>query len=217
MIKPFEIDYGEQSFMDGNYIDPKICDDIVNYCKANQHLSYNIDWSVKGHKQKKCIEYSVKALDFHHPFKNYREALQLCLQNYLKRWPKTNVAREFNILESFNIQFYLPDDGFYPWHSENMGKDDKERLRHLVFMTYLYDVDDGGTEFFYQKVTTPSKKGLTLIWPAHFTHMHRGQITKKPKAIITGWYSFVDNLELFGFPKPYNKKNNRSEEDGGKG
>jgi hypothetical protein len=33
-------------------------------------------------------------------------------------------------------------------------------------MTYLNDVDDGGTDFLYQKLTTPAKKGLTLIWPA---------------------------------------------------
>lgn len=58
-------------------------------------------------------------------------------------------------------------------------------------MTYLNDVQNGGTEFLYQKITTKAKKGLTLIWPSDFTHTHRGQICDKTKYIITGWFDFI--------------------------
>ena len=59
-------------------------------------------------------------------------------------------------------------------------------------MTYLNDVDDGGTEFLYQKITIPAKKGLTIVWPTQWTHTHRGQISHtKEKRIITGWYNFI--------------------------
>ena len=58
-------------------------------------------------------------------------------------------------------------------------------------MTFLNDVPDGGTEFMYQNITVPAKKGLTLIWPASYTHVHRGQISKNfEKYIITGWFSY---------------------------
>ena len=51
---------------------------------------------------------------------------------------------------------------------------------------------EGGTHFKYQKLTTPAKKGLTLIWPTDFTHVHSGQITKEhEKYIITGWFGFL--------------------------
>jgi hypothetical protein len=64
--------------------------------------------------------------------------------------------------------------------------------RVLVFMTYLNDVEDGGTIFKYQNITMPAKKGLTVIWPAHFSHVHKGQITNKgEKYIVTGWYNFI--------------------------
>ena len=60
-------------------------------------------------------------------------------------------------------------------------------------MTYLNDVDDGGTEFKYQNITTPAKKGLTLIWPTHWTHTHRGQVSNtKIKYITTGWFDFYE-------------------------
>ena len=37
-----------------------------------------------------------------------------------------------------------------------------------------------------------AEQGLTLIWPAGWTHNHRGRISKdKEKYIITGWFSFL--------------------------
>jgi hypothetical protein len=60
----------------------------------------------------------------------------------------------------------------------------------LVFMVYLNDLDDGGTEFMYQNHTEKAETGKLLIWPTDWTHYHRGQISNtKTKYIITGWYS----------------------------
>jgi hypothetical protein len=60
-------------------------------------------------------------------------------------------------------------------------------------MTYLNTVKDGGgTEFFHQKLTTSAEQGKTLIWPADWTHTHRGITSPtEEKYIITGWYSFI--------------------------
>ena len=59
-------------------------------------------------------------------------------------------------------------------------------------MTYLNDVPDGGTDFKYQKITCPAKKGLTILWPPDWHHTHKGQVSKKhDKYIITGWYSLL--------------------------
>jgi len=36
------------------------------------------------------------------------------------------------------------------------------------------------------------RKGLTLIWPADWTHHHRGVVSPtQEKYIITGWFSFT--------------------------
>jgi hypothetical protein len=60
-------------------------------------------------------------------------------------------------------------------------------------MTYLNDVtDDGETEFYYQQVKFQPKKGLTVIWPADWTHTHRGIASMtQDKYIVTGWYNFT--------------------------
>ena len=60
-------------------------------------------------------------------------------------------------------------------------------------MTYLNDVTDGGTEFKYQNITAPAKKGLTLIWPSDWTYTHKGGGPKDGyKFIATGWYVHDD-------------------------
>ena len=101
----------------------------------------------------------------------------------------TEYSYKNSTIEKYNIQKYKPGDGFYEWHCErNTGWFGK---RCLVFMTYLNDVTEGGTEFKYQKLKTDAKCGLTLIWPTDFTHMHRGVISKnETKYIITGWYGY---------------------------
>ena len=71
-----------------------------------------------------------------------------------------------------------------------MNKNDGDRF--LVFMTYLNDVKKGGTYFKYQNIKVPAKKGLTLIWPTDFTHIHKGIINMtKEKYIATGWIHFI--------------------------
>jgi hypothetical protein len=59
-------------------------------------------------------------------------------------------------------------------------------------MTYLNDVPNGGTDFYYYpELNLQAKKGLTIIWPSDWTHTHRGVISKThEKYIVTGWFSF---------------------------
>ena len=64
--------------------------------------------------------------------------------------------------------------------------------RCLVFMTYLNDVEKGGTFFPYQQRLVKAIKGKTLIFPSDWTHTHVGQISEtQEKTIVTGWYSYM--------------------------
>ena len=88
------------------------------------------------------------------------------------------------------IQYYKPGDGFYTWHVDASGSDGCDRA--FVYITYLNDVPNAGTEFFYQEYTVEAKKGNTVIFPAGLTHKHRGVISEEhEKYIITGWLWWV--------------------------
>jgi hypothetical protein len=105
------------------------------------------------------------------------------------------LAGSFYRYGTFNVQKYLKNSGGYPhWHSEIYPKDEAcEQLhRVLAFQFYLNDVTEGGeTEFYYQKRKVESKEGRLVIFPAGFTHTHRGNVSKSgDKYIITSWVMF---------------------------
>jgi prolyl 4-hydroxylase len=181
------------SFIGGWFIPKKTCNDLIKYFNKNKELQnpgrFGIDdkfYIDKEHKDSMDILIDNNNNDFE--INNYRNDLQQVLDLYQERYPEVRGLEKFN-LESFNIQKYPKKGGFKSWHTERSSK--KHSMRVLAFMTYLNDLEKGGTNFLYQKITTPSKKGLTLIWPVDFTHTHKSQICNKEKIITTGWFKFI--------------------------
>ena len=192
-----EHEFPYESFIGGWYMPEKLCDDIVNYFNLQKDKGLTTNGEVaKGHNPivdtniKDAEELMISPKNFDYPFGQYRKYLQDCLEKYGEKYDKLKDVEHFNINVPYNLQFYKKGGGFKIYHCERSGGNYSLR-RYLVFMTYLKDVDDGGTDFFYQKITSPAKKGLTLIWPVDWTHTHKGQISKtKEKMIVTGWYTF---------------------------
>ena len=140
---------------------------------------------------KESTDIMIQPEDTFEPFGEYRHHLQKCIEEYQKKYTSIGMYARFNIAQPYLIQHYPKGGGFKIWHFENAGYPQIIK-RKLVFMTYLNDAPNAGTEFKYQKLTTPCKKGLTLIWPAEFTHTHRGVISKThKKTIITGWFEVI--------------------------
>ena len=140
-------------------------------------------------KVKNSIDLSISHTNYDSPLNEYRSSLQSCLDDYCKTYKSIQGGAHFNVNVPYNIQYYPPGGGYKNLHYESVGRSTSDRV--LVFMTYLNDVPKAGTEFPYQKLTTPCKKGLTLIWPPGFTHPHKGVVNKtKEKYIVTGWFTY---------------------------
>jgi hypothetical protein len=81
-------------------------------------------------------------------------------------------------------------------HAERTSLETLHRV--FAWMTYLNDVDvkEGGSTFFsHYGLEVQPRKGLTLIWPAEWTHAHKGNLLNADsKYIITGWMHFPNNL-----------------------
>jgi hypothetical protein len=90
----------------------------------------------------------------------------------------------------FKIQKTKIGGGYHSWHYENGGRE--VCVRALVWMLYLNDVKEGGeTEFLYQHMRVQPKTGTLVIWPAGFTHTHRGNPPiSNDKYIVTGWLEY---------------------------
>jgi hypothetical protein len=90
----------------------------------------------------------------------------------------------------FKIQKTELRGGYHTWHYESNARNICNRL--LVWTIYLNDVEEGGeTEFLYQSMRVKPKQGTLVIWPAAFTHTHRGNPPlSNAKYIVTGWTEF---------------------------
>jgi hypothetical protein len=80
--------------------------------------------------------------------------------------------------------------GYHVWHCEHSSGDNANRL--MAYILYLNDVDEGGeTEFLYQHCRVKAKQGSVVLFPAGFTHTHRGNPPlSNEKYILTGWIEF---------------------------
>ena len=124
----------------------------------------------------------------------YLHAIHKCAEEYTHLYPHCVEGHSnWQANPVFNLQYYPPGNHYSVWHCENNG-DTRYSKRILAFMTYLNTVFKGGeTEFLYQDIKFSPTKGNTLIWPAYFTHTHRGiPAPIEDKFIITGWFEYVD-------------------------
>lgn len=180
------------NFIAGWYFtDHAICDKLITYHEnSNKHVGKNSEYGIIDESIKKSLDCH---LDDKSLFVEYQTNLQLCVNEYIKKYDFSNDYAAWSITQYINLQQYLPGMGFYKWHAERTCSHPSEATRHLVFMTYLNDVVSGGeTEFYYQKIKIQPKKGLTLIWPADWTFTHRGLTsTSETKYIATGWFNYI--------------------------
>lgn len=186
--------YPKKDFIGCYKMEDELIDAILQWKSNNMHLGKKTilknDPTAKK-PSKVCTEWDIGNDNRFYPWNHYVEALRNCFGAYFKTYDNSKTMGLPLSIEHYNLQHYKPGEGFYLWHKENNGFG-KSVFRHLVYMTYLTDTPDGGTEFQEQDLTVPCEKGVTLVWPAGWTHTHRGQISmQNEKTIVTGWLSFL--------------------------
>jgi len=111
-------------------------------------------------------------------------------------------SEKFSILKNCNIKAHeikmqeiSSGQGYHIWHHE---KDSSPRVirRCLTYMVYLNTLPDeanGETEFLYQQRRIKPVENTLVIWPADFTHPHRGNPVygEATKYIVTGWFEYT--------------------------
>ena len=122
--------------------------------------------------------------ELHH--KPLWENLNLAYNDYRKEYSLDQDVRSY----TWKMHKVLPRQGYHQWHCEH---DVNYPTRALVWMICLQAAEEGGeTEFLHQSKRIKLEKGGCLIWPAGFTHTHRGSPPLKgEKMYITGWFRVV--------------------------
>jgi hypothetical protein len=176
--------------------DVSVCDSLIEYFKSREDKNVGMTAGTVNTIIKRSTDIGIGEKEFkeREEVKNYLDQLQTVVEAYVEKYPYCDKNNPWGIIEPFNIQYYKPTEGYTAYHTERGTNVKPYCDRHLVFMTYLNDVDDQGeTHFIHQDIKYVPRKGLTLIWPADWTHTHCGiPSPTQEKYIITGWFTYLD-------------------------
>lgn len=175
--------------------DPKYCQTVIDrfedMVKHGQYISQ--DDITKNQDDRIFFDWA------YHSQRHYNVDPDICAYFYqtLNKYYKDHYAKKYNILgtcfqhtpKGMSVQRTGPHQGYHAWHCENADAATANRI--LAYTLYLNTIDNGGeTEYLYQGIKVKPEVGKLVIWPAYFTHPHRGNpIYNGYKYIVTGWYT----------------------------
>lgn len=121
----------------------------------------------------------------------FYDATQACFDAYSARF---SVLRDTPITgHTVKIQRTVPGGGYHIWHGEQSGGINAARvLTYMLYLNTLEPEEGGETEFLYQRLRLRPEENTMLVWPAAFTHAHRGNMVlgNRAKYVITGWFYY---------------------------
>ena len=179
-----------------------ICDELITYFESNTNKqNKGVSGAGENLDIKNSIDITISPKEIKLPgneaFDKYFSNLFSCYQDYTTQWPFLTGFTDDLQIGDFNLQRYQSGQHYQSIHTERSSLDTLHRI--FAWMTYLNDVDikEGGSTFFsHYDLEVQPKKGLTLIWPAEWTHAHKGNLLNADsKYIITGWIYFPNNFK----------------------
>lgn len=119
-----------------------------------------------------------------------RQQMQPAMDEYVSHFPGISNTPLMGI--AVKVQRTEPGGGFHQWHCEQASIEAARRA--LVWTIYLNDIEEGGeTEFLHQSKRVKPEAGKLSVFPAAFTHLHRGNPPlSQVKYIATGWWYISD-------------------------
>ena len=164
------------------------CDKLIEYFNKSPQAEGMLGGRIVDHTQKQSTELKDTLFSLHPLcFQLISSTLKEYTDKYVEKYTPLTYMKRWGVDDEFTLKkFEGEDEGFKAWHTEH-GIAFPKRI--LVWMFYLNDAQSG-TEFFHHP-NIESKKGRLVIWPAGWTHFHKGVTPNKGiKYIMSGWYSF---------------------------
>lgn len=169
-----------------NALPDSVCDQLITEFNAKKK-----HWRFTDNEVRKDYALQIELFQSMWPLRDQvEESLRAGFNSFCEKWEmKCHFSHVKN--PGYKMQMSTTGGGFTFWHSEQ-GSDEQMIGRFAVWMYYLNDDFEGGeTAFKFQNIKFKPKKGTLLIWPAGYTHMHRGEPNLVgTKYILTGWFRY---------------------------
>lgn len=184
-----------------NVYDDGFCNHMIEEFERLSSKGYagsrkNLEGSLSFQKKDESLFLNIKNLSLS-SFNNrnsldvFFDGLQRCFEEYTNEY---DILKHINLTASHvKMQKTPPGGGYHDWHCEQSSASDDQAGRVLVYILYLNTIEEkdaGETEFFYQRKRIRAVENTMVVWPAAYTHTHRGNLLfgEKNKYIITGWF-----------------------------
>lgn len=175
------------------------CDHLINEFERNHNLgaganrqnSEGANRHIKNDYQIFCNGKNINFEQFHGEDTQdiFFKGLQNCFDQYTKEF-STLRDLETNC-NHMKMQKTRSGGGYHVWHGEQGNGDSANRsLVYMLYLNTLPSESNGETEFLYQQRRINPIENTMVIWPAAFTHAHRGNPVygDSSKYIVTGWF-----------------------------
>ena len=178
-----------------NALSLKECDHIIDWFESNEEL-WNPGECGSGHNSE-VDKLTKDSTDISLKFDPNCEVTQVlysplkdATHDYIERYKIPTVVRGFANDPRYNLQRYLPGQGYFAEHCEH---DERDSPRILAWTLYLNDVTEGGETYYTRyDLRCESRAGRIVIFPAYWTHAHHGIVSNtQTKYIATGWFNLL--------------------------
>ncbi len=181
----------------------KVCKKIIDAYHHLDSLNETVSGKVGGVDHQAVINKAAKnsrdvELGAYHSYRDLLYEVNSYLQKAYniyreQHWQIDHYLSRHEVT-AWQIQRYVANEngGYHSFHIENSGAHNMRRV--MAYILYLNDIKEGGeTEFLHQAIRVKPETGKILIFPAYFTHVHRGNpvLSKEDKYIMTGWMEYV--------------------------
>ena len=170
------------------------CHAMIDYFENNPALQQN-GRSGAG-KDEKRLQNKEITIDVYSVNFGLTTPLNDVIEEYKTIYPAIDTyISSWQVYRWAQLMRYMAGDYYSREHCENSGSVTPDDCHTRVFgwMAFLNNIQEGGgTMFTQQNVIIKPREGDLYIWPAHWTHMHKGVVAPtETKYIITGWCNFI--------------------------
>jgi hypothetical protein len=171
-----------------NVLSSEECENFIQYI---EELEKN---SLLFQEKEKLHSINHKSINFSHHYnlsawswigEKYFPIIQSYVNDYIRTYSILSNSRY--LIYDVKSKKIPAGGGFHDWHFEST--DPISSSRTFVIQLYLNTINEGGeTEFLYLNKRINAKEGRLIIFPAGFTHTHRGNPPiNQTKYILSSW------------------------------
>ena len=187
-----------------NALTPPECKFIRDYHDSDDYLlsirqeGKTLGDTVQKHWKDSHDRYMAMYIDGAYQNNGVNNIIAKSIKEYIEKYkeenPELNLLDKWVIRDNYNLQKYSPGGGYHILHCENYNTG-KHRTNILAWMYYLNTVREGGGTYFSNfDLTVNAEEGRLVIWPAYWTHFHKGVVSKTyDKYIATGWFCLTND------------------------